>query len=209
VNPSSDAGWSADPVIRRMAEDLRRTDVFQMLDAGEAQHVATLCERRLLGPADLLFEEGQLASHLYLVLRGQLQILVRSPDGLAEVVVGVAEAGALVGEMAVLEAMPRSASGRAATTCEVLQLPGRAFAELVASAHPAAFAILRQLQHTLSERLRRLDARIDAVLEGGRPASPRPPHITPSSSAPEPTLWHLIDSSEVQRHTGGGDDSES
>lgn len=209
---SAGQGWSTDPIIRRMAEDLRSTDIFQMLDAGEAQHVASICERRLLGPGDLLFTEGGPATHLYLVLRGELQILVRSPTGEAEVVVGTVKPGSLVGEMAVLEALPRSATGRAPSTCELLQMPGRAFAELVASAHPAAFAILRQLQHTLSERLRGLDARIDAVFDGGGvAASPAPDPFDESDDdgpAPSPTLWHLIDAPPALRGTGGSSDPE-
>lgn|GEM_PF-1550205 len=202
-----EAGWSQDPVIRRMAEELRSTDVFQMLDAGEAQHVATLCERRLLGPGDVLFEEGNPALHLYLLLRGQLQILVRSPDGEAQVVVGTVGPGSLVGEMAVLEAVPRSASGHAAVTCELLQMPGRAFAELVASAHPAAFAILRQLQQTLSDRLRGLDARIDAVMDDGTRPAPKP-MLEPPPQA-EPTMWHLVDPATTDGHLGGSGDSDT
>jgi CRP-like cAMP-binding protein len=184
-----------------MAEELRSTDVFQMLDAGDAQHVASLSERRLLGPGELLFREGEPALSLFLILRGELQILVQSPDGDAEVVVGTAMPGSLVGEMAVLEALPRSASGRARVPSELLQMPGRAFAELVASGHPAAFAILRQLQHTLSERLRGLGARIDAVFDGTvESATSDRERMTDS---PEPTLWHLIDSDAGASNSGG------
>lgn len=208
MTTNADGGWSTDPVVRRMAEELRSTDVFQMLDTGEAQHVASLCSRKLLGPGDVLFEEGQPARFLFLVLRGELQIVVTSPAGDARVVVGTVGPGSLVGEMAVLEAVPRSASGQAAVTCELLQLPGRAFAELVASAHPAAFAILRQMQHTLSHRLRSLDERIDAVLDDGdqKPRTPSPPPVTRPD--PEPTLWHLIDSDRGSRSHGGPDDSK-
>jgi len=186
-----------------MAEELRSTDVFQMLEVGDAQHVASLCERRLLGPGELLFREGEPALSLFLILRGELQILVQSPDGDAEVVVGTATPGSLVGEMAVLEALPRSASGRARVSSELLRMPGRAFAELVASGHPAAFAILRQVQHTLSERLRGLGARIDAVFDGDvEPSRPRRERGRETES-PEPTLWHLIDSDASASSTGG------
>ena len=207
--PSSDADSTVDLAVRRMAEEVRSTDIFQMLDANEALHLAGICERCLLGPGDILFHEGQPGRNLYVVLRGELQIIVRSPDGDAEVVVGRVQAGSLVGEMAVLEAAPRSASVRAAGPCELLSMPGRAFAELVASGHPAAFAILRQLQHSLSDRLRELDDRVDVVMEGGRAgAGPRASDAA-QPAAPEPTLWHLIDSAEGARRNGGSGDSNA
>lgn len=205
--PTSDAGTAVESAVRRMAEEVRSTDIFQMLDANEALYLAGICERCLLGPGDSLFHEGQPGQTLYVVLRGELQIIVRSPDGDAEVVVGLVQSGNLVGEMAVLEAAPRSATVRASGPCELLSMPGRAFAELVASGHPAAFAILRQLQHSLSDRLRELDDRVDVVMEGDE-AEPRKTGLDAALPAsPEPTLWHLIDGAEKTRRNGGSGDS--
>ena len=189
---SPDVGWSDDPVVRRLAEDLRSTDVFRALSVGEAQHVATLCARRLLAPGDTLFQEGQMAAHLYIVLRGRLQVLVRSPDGTAEVVVGELGAHSLIGEMAVLESVPRSATATALEAVELLELPGGAFSQLVNAGHLAAFAILRHMQHTLAARLRSLDVRVDAVFDQPQ-ADAIPSSPTFQRSEPEPTLWHLID----------------
>ena len=202
---SSDSGWSNDLSVRRMAEELRSTDIFQTLDANEAVHVAKMCARHLLGPGDTLFQEGQTGRNLYLLLRGELQILVRSPDGEAEVVVGRVHAGSLVGEMAVLEAAPRSAAARAYRSCELLVMPGRKFAELVASGHPAAFAILRQLQSTLSERVRELHVRVDAVMDGESVPEPEERADAQPVPTPEPTLWHLIDGTDSTRRSGGGE----
>ena len=199
--PSADTGSVADLALRRMAEEVRSTDIFQMLDANEALHLAGICERCLLAPGESLFHEGDAGGNLYVVLRGDLQIIVRSPDGDAEVVVGRVQSGNLVGEMAVLEAVPRSATVRASGPCELLSMPGRAFAELVASGHPGAFAILRQLQHSLSDRLRELDERVDVVLEGGQADARQGTADAVQPSAPEPTLWHLIDSNEGSRRS--------
>ncbi len=206
---SPDTGSTADRALRHMADEVRSTDIFQMLDANEALHLAGICERCLLAPGESLFHEGQPGRNLYVVLRGELQIIVRSPDGDAEVVVGRVQSGNLVGEMAVLEAVPRSATARASGPCELLSMPGRAFAELVASGHPAAFAILRQLQHSLSDRLRELNERVDVVMEGGQAEGRHSAAEAAQPSAPEPTLWHLIDSTEVSRRNGGSGDSNA
>ncbi len=181
---------SVDPAAARISDELRSTEVFSVLTAGEALEVAQVCERRLLAPEDLLFQEGEDALYLYIVLRGELRILVSSPDGSETIDVGRARPGALVGEMAVLEAVPRSASAQASEATEVLQMPARAFAELVASGHAAAFAILRTLQHTLSARLRDLNLRIDAVFQEAEPEAL-------ADAEPSPTLWHLLDPSKT------------
>jgi CRP-like cAMP-binding protein len=189
---SPDVGWSDDPVVRRVADDLRSTDVFRALNVSEAQHMATLCARRLLGPGDTLFQEGEVAAHLYIVLRGHLRVLVYSPDRTAEVVVGEVGPHSLLGEMAVLEQVPRSATAVATEPAELLELPGEVFSQLVKDGHLAAFAILRHMQHTLADRLRNLDVRVDAVFDDPE-AEGSVPEPAPQGSGPEPTLWHLID----------------
>lgn len=150
-------------VQAQLARDLRTVDAFRALSVPEAEEIAGLCQRKLLGPGDTLFEQGGPGTHLYVVLRGHVRVTVRSPDGDSEVVVGEVAAGSLLGEMAVLEARPRSASAHAVVATELLVLPGRAFAELVASGHAGAFYLLHTLRQTLVQRLGELDARLDAV----------------------------------------------
>lgn len=81
-----------------------------------------------LTSGDVLMTEGDPATELYLVEKGALEI-TRAGDG-AEVKLGIVEEGEIVGEVALFDRGPRSASARAVTDCRVTAIPFTAIARL-------------------------------------------------------------------------------
>jgi CRP-like cAMP-binding protein len=100
-------------------------------------------------PGQTLFVEGEPGNEVCIVLADEVMIL--QGQGAAEKVIGREGAGSLIGEMAVLDPAPRSATVRAgANGVHVLRLNGEAFREVL-NANPAiASGIIR----TLAQRLR-------------------------------------------------------
>jgi CRP-like cAMP-binding protein len=100
-------------------------------------------------PGQTLCEEGEHGDEVFILLAGEV-IFLRG-QGADEKVINREGAGSLIGEMAVLDPAPRSATVRAgATGMHVLRLNGDAFREVL-NANPAiASSIIR----TLAERLR-------------------------------------------------------
>jgi hypothetical protein len=100
-------------------------------------------------PGQLLFEEGEPGNEVCILLAGEVMIL--QGQGANEKVIGREGSGSLIGEMAVLDPAPRSATVRAgANGVHVLRLNGEAFREVL-NANPAiASSIIR----TLAQRLR-------------------------------------------------------
>jgi hypothetical protein len=100
-------------------------------------------------PGQTLFEEGEPGNEVCIVLAGEVMII--QGQGAAEKVIAREGAGSLIGEMAVLDPAPRSATVRAgANGVHVLRLNGEAFREVL-NANPAiASGIIR----TLAQRLR-------------------------------------------------------
>jgi CRP-like cAMP-binding protein len=76
-----------------------------------------------------VFNEGETASVVLLVLAGNLQVFVRR--GERDVVLASATPGTIVGELAVLCGIPRSASVRAAVDSAVLEWSDVAFRRLL------------------------------------------------------------------------------
>jgi CRP-like cAMP-binding protein len=76
-----------------------------------------------------VFNEGETASGVFLVLSGDLQVFVRRGD--RDVVLASARPGTIVGELAVLCGIPRSASVRAAVDSAVLEWSDAAFRRLL------------------------------------------------------------------------------
>src|SRR5262249_54857169 len=77
---------------------------------------------RTLVRGDVLFEEGALPDELYVVVSGRIAIASRAIDG-RESVFALMEAGDLLGEMGLLDGLPRSAEARALEASQVLAIP--------------------------------------------------------------------------------------
>jgi CRP/FNR family cyclic AMP-dependent transcriptional regulator len=83
-------------------------------------HAASI--ERTLVRGDVLFHEGDIPDHLYIVTSGRVAISSRSPDG-RESVFALMERGDLFGEMGFLDGFPRSAEARALEPSTVLSMP--------------------------------------------------------------------------------------
>ncbi len=79
-------------------------------------------------PGEVVFEEGDSADSLYMILSGQVEVVKRF--GGDQQVVRSLGPGEYFGEMALLGRHPRSAGTRALTALDVLVLPGSDFAAL-------------------------------------------------------------------------------
>jgi len=77
---------------------------------------------RMLVRGDVLFEEGALPEELFVVVSGRIAIASRAIDG-RESVFALMEAGDLLGEMGLLDGLPRSAEARALEPSQVLAIP--------------------------------------------------------------------------------------
>jgi CRP-like cAMP-binding protein len=106
-----------------------------------------------LAPGDVLFEKGEPSGTMYVVLSGELQIV----DGnqVYETVV----TGGIVGEMALVDGGPRSATVRARTASEVIAVDEGRFTAIVRQNPFFALRLMRLMSgrlRAMNERLRRL-----------------------------------------------------
>lgn len=102
----------------------------------------------------ILINEGDLSHSMYWVQKGEL--IVTKKDGEKEVILGYLKSGELVGELSFLDQSPRSATVKAVTECELIQIPQRTIDEIFKS-QPQWVELLVK---TLAERLRKTNARI-------------------------------------------------
>jgi CRP-like cAMP-binding protein len=103
-----------------------------------------------LSSGEVLFREGEKADLFYIVLEGSLEILV------GENVVEMAERGAIVGEMALIEDAPRSATVIAKTPSRLVGIDQKRFRFLVQQTPNFAIHVMK----ALADRLRRMDQRL-------------------------------------------------
>jgi CRP-like cAMP-binding protein len=95
-----------------------------------------------------IFVEGSPGDVMYVVLDGELELRVRDE------VLEVAGPGDIVGEMALIDARPRSATARAMSDCRLALVDERRFLYMV---HETPFFALHVMR-VLADRLRRMNA---------------------------------------------------
>ena len=107
-----------------------------------------------LKPNQVLLKEGEHSSSLYWVQSGQL--VVTKKRGSEDIILGHIFSGELVGEISFLDNESRSATVKALTECDLIEIPRDTFDKIFAT-QPKWLEILVK---TLAERLRKANARI-------------------------------------------------
>ncbi len=86
---------------------------------------------------DEIFREGDIGDSMYVVREGSVNIVVHGK------IVDSVDSGGLIGEMALIDKQPRSASAIAATDCQLVPLDERAFRDLISQVPHFALEVMR------------------------------------------------------------------
>jgi len=131
---------------------LAATEFFAGVDTDSLAGLAASGATRNLVRGDVLFEEASEPDALYIVLSGRIAIAQRSVDG-RESVMALMEGGDLLGEMGLLDGLPRSAEARALESSSVLEIPYGPVRQLFEDQPSLLWGVVRML----SGRLRTTD----------------------------------------------------
>ncbi len=115
---------------------------------------------RTVKAGDALIRHGEPDRTLYFVLRGELEVVVRSSDGLTMGRVARVGAGSVLGELAFFDGGPRSAGAWAVSDCEVAAMTADQYAAFEQSHADRARDLLFAMGRILALRLRRTSARV-------------------------------------------------
>ena len=136
-------------------EALGRCPLFSGLGTESRQAIAQTLRGRRFRRGEVLFHEGDPGDSLFIVASGAVKVVVPSEEG-DEAILATLRRGDFLGELALLDGAPRSASAIALESTETLALPRDRFNALVAS-EPA---IRDALLSALAAELRRLTAHV-------------------------------------------------
>ena len=132
---------------------LQRSALFEGVGASDLENLVPNLHRRSFGAGTYIFREGDLGTHLHLILSGEVKIARSGPSG-AEVVFAVLLPGDMFGELALLEdGALRTADAVAVEPTECLALERRALITFLDS-HPER---MWHLIRFLSSYIRRKD----------------------------------------------------
>ena len=131
---------------------IRELTMLERLDMADVSALAKRATKRRFRAGTRILEEGAPGDSLHIVMEGTLNIVKGSSSG-GETTVATLGRGQCVGEQAVLDGYPRSASVIAAEATVTLMLTRDAFFDWLRERPVASFAIME----TLSLRLRSMD----------------------------------------------------
>ena len=123
--------------------------MFSKLEASKLKLLAFTSEAVEYHDQDILFHVNDPSDSAYVIMSGEVEIIVETEDGMVPVVTrGKNE---LIGEMAVLTNSPRSATLRAKGPVRTLRISDDAFLKLLSESPDVALDVMRQLSQKLAE----------------------------------------------------------
>jgi len=132
---------------------LSHSDIAMGLTAEQLKILEAYLTHRHAQCGDVIFRQGDSGNSMFVLTRGAVSIHIPQTNGYGKRLAALGP-GALLGEMAFITDVPRSADALADEETELLELDRQHFHELEKS-HPAiAVAMLRAISIALAERLR-------------------------------------------------------
>jgi len=132
---------------------LRHIELFESLDMPTLTALADRFSPEYIGEGQVVIEQGEPGDKLYLIARGQVEVIVHGESGTAQEV-DTMQDGDHFGEMALLSDAPRNATIRTTTSCLFLTLPKAEFLGLVQTIPAVRAAVDLQIARTQANRNR-------------------------------------------------------
>jgi CRP-like cAMP-binding protein len=135
-------------MLKDEAELLRRVPLFAQVAPAKLKLLAFTSDRVTYAAGQALFHQGDPGDAAYVVLSGDADVLIGTASG--EQKIASVEPNSIVGEIAILCDVARTATVRAATALEALRIRKEHFVELLAENPGMALEIMRVLADRLS-----------------------------------------------------------
>lgn len=134
------------------------TPLLANFSAQELQQLASFGDSRTFQADDVVIWQGEDNDHLYLVLKGRLEVFqdIEGPD----LSVAVLEAGDSLGEVSVFDPGPASALVKAVVESEVWLITRDSLDNLFAANPKVAYRLVSRIATCLSKRLRQMNDKL-------------------------------------------------
>ena len=150
--------------LNEETEALRRIPFFAAVDPAKIKLLAFTSERLAFPQGTALFREGDPGDAAYLILEGDADVIVQSPEG--PVHVAKLAKHSFTGEVALICNVPRTATVAAASSLVALKIGKDTFFQLLRDVPQLAFEVMRELAVRLdntNDRLRDAEAKLRAL----------------------------------------------
>lgn len=134
---------------RAYLDHLAKVPLFSSMNTRDLQRIARATDEVELGVGTTVIDQGQTGREAFVIVEGTVTVRRNGKK------VATLGPGAIVGELALLDHGPRSASVTCDTDCTMLVIEGRAFSGILDEVP----ALAHKLLASLAGRIRELDRR--------------------------------------------------
>jgi CRP-like cAMP-binding protein len=143
--------------LNEEVELLRNIPMFANIEPSKLKLLAFTSERMAFKDGDVLFRQGEQGDSAYVIIGGEADVIVDTPKG--PLTVAKLKRNDIVGEIAILCDVPRTATVRAATKLEAMVIAKDLFFRLIMEFPQMAVEIMRELARRLDATNRKLTAK--------------------------------------------------
>jgi CRP-like cAMP-binding protein len=126
---------------KEAGDTLARNAVFAVLSPTRRKLLVQSGASVQLARGDKLFARGDVADAAYAIISGEVEVTIEGPDG-RSVFIARLGAGTVVGEMGVLDGVPRSADAHATRKTELWRVEGKLVHDALIEEPESALALL-------------------------------------------------------------------
>ncbi|HEY8950554.1 MAG TPA: Crp/Fnr family transcriptional regulator [Rhizomicrobium sp.] len=141
---------------KEAGDTLARNAVFAVLSPARRKMLVQNGASVQLSKGDRLFARGDAANAAYAIISGEVEVTIEGPDG-RSVFIARLGAGTVVGEMGVLDGVPRSADAHATRKTELWRVDGKLVHDALKEEPDSALALLG----VFARRIRDTDALVE------------------------------------------------
>lgn len=146
--------------LKEEVEILRQIPLFAKIEPSKIKLLAFTSERLTFQPGDLLCQQGDIGDAAFFIMAGEADVIVDTPSG--PLTVATLGKNDVVGEIAILIDIPRTATIQATTELTTLRITKDVFFRMVTEFPEMAVELMR----VLAERLVRTTEELQKAKEG-------------------------------------------
>jgi CRP/FNR family transcriptional regulator, cyclic AMP receptor protein len=144
--------------LKEEYELLRRVPYFADIEPAKLKLLAFMSERVAFDPGMRLFRQGDPGDAAFLIIAGEAEVSAETPSG--PVLLATLGANDIVGDMAILGNVPRSATVRAKTRLITLRISKEPFMRMVREFPAMAVSMMQELAERLAATNNQLSAAV-------------------------------------------------
>jgi CRP-like cAMP-binding protein len=144
--------------LEQLISFLKGVPLFNHLNKDDLEQIANICSEKFFEKNKIIFYEEDLGTSFYIIVSGQVKIVMVSNDG-KEHILGLLKERDFFGEISLLDGEPRSATAIAIEDTNVITIAREDFTRLLRNSPDISLKIM----FTLCKRLRKADKQVESL----------------------------------------------